>query len=82
MKNDEGLTLGWGGAGCTWGAMSIGAKATVELLQDGSARVSCGTQDIGTGTYTILAQLVSHETGIPLDKVEVPRRYCIAGRTD
>ncbi|HEY6377294.1 MAG TPA: xanthine dehydrogenase family protein molybdopterin-binding subunit [Edaphobacter sp.] len=71
MKNADGRTLGWGVAACSWGAMTIEAKATVELLQDGSARVSCGTQDIGTGTYTILAQLVSHETGIPLHQVEV-----------
>ncbi len=34
-------------------------------------RVACGTQDIGTGTYTILAQLASQKTGVPLDKIEV-----------
>src|SRR4029450_45228 len=28
-------------------------------------------QDIGTGTYTILAQLVSDKTGVPVNKVEV-----------
>jgi xanthine dehydrogenase YagR molybdenum-binding subunit len=33
--------------------------------------VACGTQDIGTGTYTILAQLAAERTGVPLDKVEV-----------
>src|SRR5262249_58419215 len=38
---------------------------------DGTVRVACATQDIGTGTYTILAQLASHRTGVPLDKVEV-----------
>jgi xanthine dehydrogenase YagR molybdenum-binding subunit len=43
----------------------------VELRDDGSARVACGTQDIGTGTYTILAQLVSDKTGVPLNKIEV-----------
>jgi xanthine dehydrogenase YagR molybdenum-binding subunit len=32
--------------------------------------VSCATQDIGTGTYTILAQLAADELGLPLDKVE------------
>ena len=29
------------------------------------------TQDIGTGTYTILAQLTAQKTGVPLSKVEV-----------
>ena len=71
MKNAEGMTLGWGMAACTWGAMRSDAKVMVELLADGTARVTCGTQDIGGGTYTIFAQLVSHETGIPVHKVDV-----------
>src|SRR5262245_65256602 len=70
MKRD-GLTLGWGMAGCSWIATRFPAAATVELRDDGTARVACATQDIGTGTYTILAQLASHRTGVPLDKVEV-----------
>src|SRR4029077_9317891 len=70
MKRD-GLTLGWGMAGCTWVAARFPAAANVQLRDDGTARVACGTQDIGTGTYTILAQLASEKTGVPLDKVEV-----------
>lgn len=71
MKNILGQTLGWGMAACSWGAMKIDAEATVELRADGTARVATGSQDIGTGTYTVIAQLVSHETGIPVEKVEV-----------
>jgi xanthine dehydrogenase YagR molybdenum-binding subunit len=70
MKRD-GLTLGWGMAGCAWVAARFPAKANVQLRDDGTARVACGTQDIGTGTYTILAQLASQKTGVPVDKVEV-----------
>jgi xanthine dehydrogenase YagR molybdenum-binding subunit len=70
MKRD-GLTLGWGMAGAAWVAGRFAAAANVELRDDGTARVACGTQDIGTGTYTILAQLVSDKTGVPVDKVEV-----------
>ena len=70
MKRD-GLTLGWGMAGCTWIAARFPAEANVQLRDDGTVRVACGTQDIGTGTYTILAQLASEKTGVPLDKVEV-----------
>jgi xanthine dehydrogenase YagR molybdenum-binding subunit len=70
MKRD-GLTLGWGMAGCAWIAGRFGAEANVELRDDGTVRVACGTQDIGTGTYTILAQLAAEKTGVPLDKVEV-----------
>jgi xanthine dehydrogenase YagR molybdenum-binding subunit len=70
MKRD-GLILGWGMAGCAWIAARFPAQANLELRDDGTVRVASGTQDIGTGTYTILAQLASHKTGVPLDKVEV-----------
>jgi xanthine dehydrogenase YagR molybdenum-binding subunit len=69
MKRD-GLILGWGMAGCAWLAARFPAEASVQLRDDGTARVACATQDIGTGTYTILAQLTSQKTGIPLDKIE------------
>src|SRR5207249_7601619 len=70
MKRD-GLTLGWGMAGCSWIAARLAAEASVQLRDDGTARVGCATQDIGTGTYTILAQLAAQKSGVPLDKVEV-----------
>ncbi|HEY2587808.1 MAG TPA: xanthine dehydrogenase family protein molybdopterin-binding subunit [Tepidisphaeraceae bacterium] len=70
MKRD-GMTLGWGMAACTWIAGRFPAQASVQLRDDGTVRVACGTQDIGTGTYTILAQLAAQKTGVPLDKVEV-----------
>ncbi len=68
MKKD-GLTLGWGMAACSWIAVRCDCEATVELKADGTARVVSGTQDIGTGTYTILAQIVNHHTGIPIEKI-------------
>ena len=67
----DGLTLGWGMAGCSWVAARFAAEASVQLRDDGTARVACATQDIGTGTYTILAQLASQKTGVPLERVEV-----------
>jgi xanthine dehydrogenase YagR molybdenum-binding subunit len=70
MKKD-GVTLGWGVATCAWLAARSETEASVELRQDGSARVACGTQDIGGGTYTVLAQIVSHATGIPVSRIDV-----------
>ena len=63
--------LGWGMASAIWGAGRGGATVRVRLNSDGTARTSCATQDIGTGTYTIFAQVVSEKTGIPLDKIHV-----------
>ncbi len=70
MKRD-GVTLGWGMASCTWLAARFPADATVQFRDDGTVRVACGTQDIGTGTYTNLAQVASMKTGAPIEKIEV-----------
>ena len=70
MKRD-GLILGWGMAGAAWIAARFPSEANVQLRDDGTTRVACGTQDIGTGTYTILAQLGADKAGVPLEKVEV-----------
>jgi xanthine dehydrogenase YagR molybdenum-binding subunit len=63
--------LGWGMAACTWPAMRMPSEVRVTLHADGTGRILCATQDIGTGTYTILAQLLSAETGIALDHIHV-----------
>src|SRR5436190_3347623 len=70
MKRD-GLTIGWGMAACSWGAMRDNAQASVEIMPNGTALVTTATQDIGTGTYTVLALVVAEATGIPLDKIDV-----------
>ncbi len=66
-----GLTLGWGVACASWIAMRMPCKTALALNDDGSARISCATQDIGTGTYTIFAQVVNAKTGIAIDKIKV-----------
>lgn len=63
--------IGWGMASCNWEAIRRPCDARVSLRADGSAFASCATQDIGTGTYTIVAQAVSDVTGVPLEKIEV-----------
>jgi xanthine dehydrogenase YagR molybdenum-binding subunit len=70
MKRD-GLTIGWGVAACSWGAMRSDANASVEITRDGTATVRTATQDVGTGTYTVLALVVQEATGIPLEKIDV-----------
>jgi xanthine dehydrogenase YagR molybdenum-binding subunit len=70
MKKD-GLVLGWGTAGAGWIAERVPAEVIVELKDDGTIRVACGTQDIGTGTYTVVGQMVAEEFQVALQKVEV-----------
>jgi len=54
-----------------WGGGGPPAYATLKLNRDGSARVIAGTQDLGTGTYTFIAQIVSEVLEIPIDKIQV-----------
>ena len=65
------LVLGWGVAAASWGAGRGTSEASVSLKRDGTVRVSSGTQDVGTGTYTVVAQIVSDKTGIPVEKIQV-----------
>ena len=70
MKNGTEI-LGWGMAACNWEALKRDCNARVALRVDGTAFVSCATQDIGTGTYTIVAQTAADVLGLPLDKIQV-----------
>jgi xanthine dehydrogenase YagR molybdenum-binding subunit len=69
--DQAGLTLGWGVAGCSWIAERCETSSSVELLSNGTARVSCATQDIGTGTYTVLSNILATKLGIPNERIEV-----------
>jgi xanthine dehydrogenase YagR molybdenum-binding subunit len=63
--------LGWGMAACTWMAERFNAQAKLTLFHDGSVRVASGTQDIGTGTYTVIAQMVAGLAGVDVGAVQV-----------
>ena len=70
MKRD-GMTVGWGMATCSWLAARLDCTASIELRDDGSVRVASASQDIGTGTYTVMAQMVAEMLGIAIERVEV-----------
>jgi len=70
MKRD-GKILGWGVAGASWVAMRLACTATVEFCDTGRLCVRCATQDIGTGTYTVFAQVAHEKTGVPLENIDI-----------
>src|SRR5438445_7966320 len=47
------------------------AKARVRLAPDGTCVVLSDMTDIGTGTYTVLAQVAAERLGLPVDHVRV-----------
>ncbi|MDM9627753.1 xanthine dehydrogenase family protein molybdopterin-binding subunit [Rhizobium sp. S152] len=63
--------VGWGMATGFWDAMLMAAEAEVRYSADGKVTVSAAASDIGTGTYTILAQVAADEFDVPVDDVTV-----------
>jgi xanthine dehydrogenase YagR molybdenum-binding subunit len=63
--------VGWGMASGVWHALQMPATARIVLTANGHAEVACGTSDIGTGTYTIMAQVTADMLGLALDNVTV-----------
>lgn len=69
MRSPDGRLLGMGMASATYPANRGTASALARLLPDGSAYVQAGSQDIGTGTYTIMTQIAADALGLPPEKV-------------
>ncbi len=69
MRDGQDL-VGWGMATATYPGNRVPASASVRILEDGTATVSTATQDIGTGTYTILTQIAADALSLPIDKVK------------
>ena len=63
--------VGWGIATGIWDALQMKFTVRIALTANGHAEVACGTSDIGTGTYTIMAQVTADMLGLPLDSVTV-----------
>ncbi len=63
--------VGYGMATATYPANRSASSAKATLFADGHAEILCGTQDIGTGTYTIATQIAADAFGLPVDKVTV-----------
>jgi xanthine dehydrogenase YagR molybdenum-binding subunit len=68
---DGGELVGWGMATGIWEALQVPMAARIVLTANGHAEVSCATADIGTGTYTIMAQVAADMLGLPIDNVTV-----------
>ncbi|WP_299260165.1 xanthine dehydrogenase family protein molybdopterin-binding subunit [uncultured Kushneria sp.] len=70
MKDGDEI-IGYGMATQSWEAMRQHCSARFGFRDDGTLLVACGTQDIGTGTYTIVAQTASEMTGVPIEMIDV-----------
>ena len=68
----EGRTrIGWGMASAAYPVYRMASEASVRLCRDGRVRVRCGTQDMGSGSCTVLAQIAAAELGVEVMQVDV-----------
>jgi CO/xanthine dehydrogenase Mo-binding subunit len=71
-KPDGPIRRGVGVAAAMWGYPGEpNATAILKLYPDGSLNLNIGCSDIGTGTKTIMAMVVSEELSVPLDRIKL-----------
>ena len=58
-------------AGASWGGGGQGTKAEARINPDGSVEVRCGTQDLGTGTRTVIALVAAEMFGLDPEQIHV-----------
>ena len=63
--------VGWGMATGVWEALQMESAVRIVLTANGQAEIASAFSDIGTGTYTIMAQITADLLGLPLDNITV-----------
>jgi len=65
------LLIGWGMAGAVMSTFRFASAARVAMSADGSVTIFASTQEIGTGTYTVMPQIASDVLGVPVEKIRL-----------
>jgi xanthine dehydrogenase YagR molybdenum-binding subunit len=68
---DGGELIGWGVAAATYPAMRSRGEARVTVDAGGTVDVTSATHDLGTGMYTILAQIAADALGVDPRSIRV-----------
>jgi xanthine dehydrogenase YagR molybdenum-binding subunit len=66
---DGSALIGWGFATSTYPTNRQPSAVKVRMDRDGNVVLQCGTQDIGTGTYTVMSQVASDALGVPMSRI-------------
>ncbi len=65
------IKTGVGCASATWGGGGQGTRAEATVNPDGSFEIRCGTQDLGTGTKTVIALVAAEILGLKPEQIKV-----------
>lgn len=74
--------VGWGMATGVWEALQMPVAVRIVLTANGHAEVFCAASDIGTGTYTIMAQVAADALGLPIESISVKLADFLDGRIE
>lgn len=55
----------------TWGGTANNSDCRLKISPDGGVETFCGSQDLGTGTRTVIAQVLAETFGLGVDQVRV-----------
>src|SRR5204862_5067746 len=69
------------GFGCSvhqWGGGGRGTQAHCDINADGTVVVKCGTQDLGTGTRTVVAVVAAETLGLPVSAIKTEIGYTMS----
>ena len=67
---EDGMLVGYGMATASYPANRQDSTVKVRLYADGKAAAASATQDIGTGTYTVMAQILAENIGVAIENAE------------
>lgn len=62
--------IGYGVATATYPANRSAAEASVQFEPNGRVTVVCGSQDLGTGTYTVMAQTTAAALKMSIEQID------------
>jgi len=71
QKRNGKYLVGYGMATATYPGGRSAASVKVTIDQSGEVTVMTASIDIGTGTYTVLAQTAADHLGVPVEKIQV-----------
>ena len=76
IKRGLGLAVG------TWGGAGHNSQCQCTIHPDGAVEIALGSQDLGTGTRTIICQVAAESLGLPLNAITLKigdNKYPVSG---